>query len=115
LEVFSRTSFSRVDCSNFFEKVFDSVAVYSNVVLVMTLAQFQVAVKAAQNPTLDLTATDDTMLFGYGLPEFKPVHTTIAAVAKVIRWQARQFNGQWDMVELDALAKLARRKFIIVD
>jgi len=81
----------------------------------MTLAQFQVAVKTAQNSTLDLSATDDSMLFGYGLSDFKPVHTTLSAVAKVIRWQALQFNGQWDMTELNELAKLARRKFIIVD
>lgn len=101
--------------SLFFKIPIDFCHANPSLIFVMTLAQFQVAIKAAQNPTLDLTATDDSMLFGYGLPEFKPVHTTIAAVAKVIRWQARQFNGQWDMVELDALAKLARRKFIIVD
>lgn len=81
----------------------------------MTLAQFQKAFQAAQNPTLDLTATDDSMLYGFGLPHFKPVHTTIAAVAKVIRWQARQFNGQWDHPALDEVARIGRKKFLIVD
>jgi len=81
----------------------------------MTLAQFQTACKAAQNPTLDLSATDDTMLFGCGLPGFKPVHTTLAAVAKLIRWQAIRFNGQWDAEALNEIATIGRKKFLIVD
>ena len=71
--------------------------------------------QAGQNPTLDLSATDDSMLYGFGLPHFEPVHTTIAAVAKVIRWQARQFNGQWDHPALDEVARIGRKKFLIVD
>jgi len=55
------------------------------------------------------------MLYGFGLPHFKPVHTTIEAVAKVIRWQARQFNGQWDHPALDEVARIGRKKFLIVD
>lgn len=81
----------------------------------MTLAQFQIAFKAAQNPTLDLSATDDSMLYGCGLPGFKPVHTTIAAVAKLIRWQARQFNGEWNAEALNEVATIGRKKFMIVD
>ena len=81
----------------------------------MTLAQFQTACKAAQNPTLDLSATDSSMLHGFGLPQFKPIHTSLAAVAKVIRWQALQFDGQWDHEALNEIATIGRKKFLIVD
>jgi hypothetical protein len=49
------------------------------------------------------------------LPDFQPVHTTIDAVAALIRWQALQFNGQWDATELDNMAWIAKRKFTLID
>jgi len=56
----------------------------------------------------DLSQVDDSILFGYGLPDFAPVTVPIETVAKTIRWQALQFNGQWDTEELEA----CRRAFV---
>jgi len=81
----------------------------------MTLAQFRKAFAIADDNSIDLSNVDDSTLFGFGLASFKPVPTTLSAVAKVIRHQALQFNGQWDAEALVELTPLARRKFIILD
>lgn len=81
----------------------------------MTLHQFQRACAAAKNPTLDLSATDITMLVGYGRPSFRQTHTTLAAVAKIIRWDALQLDGEWDAEALEEICKVGRKKFLIVD
>ena len=62
----------------------------------------------------DLSAIDDTPLYGCALRNFKPVHTTLRAVAKLIRWQALKLNGDWDMTEIDDLANIGRTKFLII-
>jgi hypothetical protein len=81
----------------------------------MTLAQFRKAFAIADDNSIDVGQVDDSTLFGFGLASFKPVPTTLSAVAKVIRHQALQFNGQWDAEALVELTPLARRKFIILD
>lgn len=80
----------------------------------MTLAQFQKAFAIA-NSNVDLSNVDDSILFGYGLPTFKPVHTTLEAVAKTIRWQALQFNGQWNAEALNEVAEHGRKNFLILN
>ena len=80
----------------------------------MTLQQFQQAFDIAKNFNRDLSNVDDSILFGYGLPDFKPVHTTLEAVAKTIRWQALQFNGQWDAEALNEVAEAGRRNFLVL-
>lgn len=62
----------------------------------------------------DLTNVDDSNLFGCGLPDFKPVHTTLEAVAKLLRYQCAQFDGGWDATEFDNMCYIARRKFLIM-
>jgi hypothetical protein len=94
---------------------FDFSAKNINLAHVMTLAQFRKAFAIADDKSIDLSNVDDNTLFGFGLASFKPVPTTLSAVAKVIRHQALQFNGQWDAEALVELTPLARRKFIILD
>ena len=81
----------------------------------MTLAQFQKAFAIAKDTSIDLSNVDDSILFGCGLPRFKPVHTTLEAVAKLIRWQAMQFNGQWNAEALNEVAELGRKNFLILN
>lgn len=81
----------------------------------MTLAQFQKAFAIANDASIDLSDVDDSILFGCGLPRFKPVHTTLEAVAKLIRWQAMQFNGQWNAEALNEVAELGRKNFLILN
>lgn len=78
----------------------------------MTKHEFKQAVTIAENE--DLTGVDAEILNGCALPTFEPVYCTLKQVAKLILWQARQFNGQWDSFELDNCATIARRKFQII-
>jgi hypothetical protein len=80
----------------------------------MTLSEFKSAFAIAKDLKRDLSDVDDSNLFGYGLSSFHPVHTTLEAVAKTIRWQALQWNGQWDAEQLDQVAKLGRKNFIVL-
>jgi hypothetical protein len=81
----------------------------------MTLVQFQKAFAIANDVSIDLSNVDDSILFGCGLPRFKPVHTTLEAVAKMIRWQAMQFNGQWNAEALNEVAEVGRKNFLILN
>jgi hypothetical protein len=81
----------------------------------MTLVQFQKAFAIANDVSIDLSNVDDSSLFGCGLPRFKPVHTTLEAVAKMIRWQAMQFNGQWNAEALNEVAEVGRKNFLILN
>lgn len=80
----------------------------------MTTKQFAQSVKLVESGA-DLSKYDDSNLYGCGLPDFKPVHTTIEAVAKLVQYQARTFAGTWDAQELDNMAKIAKQKFLIVN
>jgi len=80
----------------------------------MTKNQFQTAFAIAKDFNIDLSEVDDSTHFGFGLREFVPVHTTLEAVAKTIRWQALQFNGQWNAEALDEVAQCGRKNFIVL-
>ena len=62
----------------------------------MTMQEIKQATKIALNPAIDLSNVDDSILYGFGLPEFRPVYTTLQTVAKCMRWQSCMFNGGWD-------------------
>ena len=62
----------------------------------------------------DLSAFDDVILHGCGLPGFKPVAVTLEVAAKLIGYQARMWNGQWDLEELNSMRKISKKNFLIV-
>lgn len=62
----------------------------------------------------DLSLIDDSNLCGFGLKSFTPVHTTLKAVAKIIRWQALRLNGTWDAEALQEVCFFAKSKFLII-
>ena len=80
----------------------------------MTLTQFQCAFAIAKDIDRDLSNVDDSILFGCGLRSFAPVHTTLEAVAKLIRWQALQFNGEWDAEALNEVAMIGKKNFLVL-
>lgn len=80
----------------------------------MTKNQFDAAFNIAKNVSIDLTNVDSSHMFGYGLPNFNPVHVTLEQVAKEIRHHALQFNGEWDGEALNEVANLGRRNFIVL-
>ena len=62
----------------------------------MTAAEFKFCVAVAKDRSVDLSGVDDSALYGFGLPDFVPVHVSIKAVAKCLRWQCCTFAGGWD-------------------
>lgn len=79
----------------------------------MNKQEFSEALKIAQS-NVSLEHVDDSNLFGCGLESFQPVHCSKEQVAKLIRWQALYLNGNWDWEEIDTVAYIGRRKFLIV-
>lgn len=81
----------------------------------MTKNEFNEAFKIAKDFNIDLSNVDDSMLYGCGLPHYRfPVYVTKEAVAKLIRWQALQFNGEWNAEALDEVAQIGRTKFLVL-
>lgn len=81
----------------------------------MTLQQFRQSWKLAKDNQVDLSTEEQGHLFGFGLPEFKPVACTIRQVARLIRWQGGMFNGGWDMNMVDEVRQYGRKKFLIIE
>ncbi len=79
----------------------------------MTKAEFAKAYSLAKsNEQLNYNNLD--LFAGYGLSGFKPVHVTIKDVASLIRWQALQFNGEFNSEELNNIALAGKKGFIII-
>lgn len=83
----------------------------------MTKDEFKAAFQRAQDRKaqdlpFDWVALD--RFVGFGLRDFEPVHCTLDAVADLIRYQAQYFNGGWDHEELNNIAQVARRKFVVI-
>lgn len=80
----------------------------------MNKQEFSRALEAAKSDECFLDV-DDSLLFGCGLVDFEPVHCSTKQVAKLIRYQAQYLNGNWDWNEINDLARIARKKFIILE
>lgn len=82
----------------------------------MTRQEANAAFAIADNKEISLYPDVDTSIFdGFGLAGFGPVHVTLRQVAALMRWQALQFNGQWNAEALDEVVKLGRTRFMILD
>lgn len=52
---------------------------------------------------------------GFSLPSFEPIVCTLADIADLIRWQCSMvFGGGMDIVALQEIADIGRRKFQVV-
>lgn len=51
---------------------------------------------------------------GFGLPSFTPVICTIRQLARLVRWQCVQLNGQIDNEAMQAIHHFGRKRFQIV-
>ena len=79
----------------------------------MTKQEFSQALEIAKSDR-DLSNIDNSVIFGYGLPDFKPVHVTLEMVAKEIRWNSFMFSGEICSTALNEVATLGRRNFLII-
>lgn len=81
----------------------------------MNKKEFSEILEIVQDSRIDLTDVDEMILHGCALPDFQyPVYVTRKQVAKLIRWDCIQFNGQFDSEELNNIGIIGKRKFIIV-
>lgn len=80
----------------------------------MTRTEFNRAFELARDNSLDLSDVDERHLHGCGLPDFQRVMTTIAPVAKLLRWQCLMLNGDWDQEALTEMRRISRRNFELV-
>ena len=78
----------------------------------MTKQELANAVELARSKQ-ELT-DDDTCLYGLYLRDFKPVSTTIGAVARFIRWHCIYLNGDVATDELAEFAEFARKRILII-
>ena len=53
-------------------------------------------------------------MIGCALPDFTPCNVTLEAVASLIRYQASYMVGGWDLDEINNIAKIGQKRFIIV-
>ena len=82
----------------------------------MLKSEFNKAFAMANDPDIPLIHVDYSVLHGCALPEFKyPVHCTTEQLAAMIRWQGQYLFGGWNSEELDQLAKIGKKKFILLD
>lgn len=80
----------------------------------MNQRQFQKACDLAFSD-VSLLHVDDSLLSGYGLPDFKPVCVTLEAAARTIRWQCQMMSGEVSQEGLDECRKGFGRKVQIVE
>jgi len=78
----------------------------------MTNAQFKQACELAFS-YVDLSHENDSVICGFGLPDFEQVYARIGAVAKCIRWQCCQLNGGVDGEALEECRRNFRHKVIV--
>lgn len=79
----------------------------------MSGAQFRAAVELAKSGE-SLPVDDGETFWGFALPDFAPVWVTIAQLASLIRWEALQFNGEFDNEALQTIQKYGRKRFQII-
>jgi len=79
----------------------------------MTRAEMTDALKIAKSDR-SLANVDTSIMYGYGLPDFQPAHVTLEQVAANIRWQAGRLDGTWDVQEINNIANLGRKRFMII-
>lgn len=79
----------------------------------MTNNQFKAACAIAFSDD-DLSNVNDDILFGFGLPNFKSVITNLRTVAKTIRWQSQQLNGEIDNEALNECKEYLKKKVQII-
>lgn len=81
----------------------------------MNKKEFTEIMEIVTNQEIDLSDVDELILHGCALPDYQyPVYVTRKQVAKLIRWDCLQFNGEFDAEELNNIGIIGKRKFRIV-
>jgi hypothetical protein len=81
----------------------------------MTTIQFKTALRMAVDNSVDLSTEELNHFDGFGLQDFRPVYCTIQQIARLIRWQAIQFNGEVNQETLTEVARFGKKRFMVMD
>lgn len=79
----------------------------------MNKAEFREALEIARSER-DLSDVNISLFDGFGMPDFKQVCCSTTDVAKLIRYQALNFDGSMDYDALADIKRIGRRKFSII-
>lgn len=79
----------------------------------MTTKQFNQALSLATSKE-NLRDASIGVFDGFGLPDFQVVYVTLRQVARLIRWQALQFNGELDQAALREVKFFSKKRFSII-
>lgn len=74
----------------------------------------QALVLSRQRTGIDFAKTNIHIFEGFELRDFEPINVTLTDVADLIRWQALQFDGEFDSEELHMIATEGKRKFLVI-
>lgn len=80
----------------------------------MNAVEYKRAFLLAQDADVDLSDESLDIFDGYGLRDFDPVVATVRQVARLMRYQALQFNGDWVNEELTQIKEIFRKKVTMV-
>lgn len=81
----------------------------------MNAKEIKLALAMAQDHSIDLSGYDDSILFGFGLPDFVPVVVPLGAVARVMRWQSACLDGSWDWKQFNEDLPSYRKRVRVSD
>lgn len=86
----------------------------------MKPTEIKLATSIARDSSIDLSDVDDGILFGFGLPDFKPVTVSLRVVAKCMRWQCsyvlqKKGGPDWNWEQYNEDLPYYRRNVAIAD
>ena len=79
----------------------------------MNKSELSIALTKAKNVDYP-EGTEIDIFDGYGLDGFKPVYADLNMIARLIAWQCIRFDGSIDSEELDSIARIGRKSFLII-
>jgi len=84
----------------------------------MNASEFKAAFAIADNPAIDLSGEDTSILDGFALRDFGPVTVTLRQVAAVMRWQAlyimtKPGASKWDSEALTEIRECFRKRVTV--
>lgn len=84
----------------------------------MNAVEYKAAFAIADNPAIDLSGEDTSILDGFALRDFGPVVATLRQVAAVMRWQGlfimvKPGGSKWDAEALTEIRECFRKRVTV--
>lgn len=79
----------------------------------MTKTEFNQCFKIAQDKSISCDYSNLHLFDGFALKSFKNIVCTTTDLAALIRWQAAQLNGNWDLEQIQEIFN-CKHKFKLI-